>query len=128
MDDRPGAWTARSDDAFLAALSAAPTAHAGIGAAMRQTVRAGGLAVEATARPISHAVERAIAERLRRGVEDGDVSTDAEIADLSSFVASVAIGMATLNHSAVNEGALDRMTSLALAAWPPSCLETLKNG
>jgi len=56
-------------------------------------------------------------ERLRRGVEDGDVPPDADIAAISAFFTTVLHGLSIQANDGASREELHRVADAAIAAW-----------
>ena len=63
------------------------------------------------------AAAQAIRERLARGVAEGDVGADTDIAALASFYASVLKGMSLSARDGAQRDELHRVVDCAMAAW-----------
>jgi AcrR family transcriptional regulator len=60
----------------------------------------------------------ALRERFQRAVEEGDLASDAEPADLARFVATVLHGMSVQASGGASRRELQRVAQIALRAWP----------
>ena len=62
--------------------------------------------------------EAAIRRRLQRAKSEGDLSTDADPADLARYIATVLYGMAVQAAGGANRGKLQRVVEMALRTLP----------
>jgi AcrR family transcriptional regulator len=60
----------------------------------------------------------ALRERFQRAVEEGDLASDADPADLARFIATVLQGMSVQASGGASRRELDRVTQIALRSWP----------
>jgi AcrR family transcriptional regulator len=60
----------------------------------------------------------ALRERFQRAVEEGDLASDADPADLARFMATVLQGMSVQASGGASRRELDRVTQIALRSWP----------
>ena len=58
-----------------------------------------------------------VADRLRRGVADGDVPPDADIAAISAFFTTVLHGLSIQAHDGASREELQQVVDVAMAAW-----------
>jgi AcrR family transcriptional regulator len=58
-----------------------------------------------------------LAQRLNRGVRDGDVPPDADVATVAAFFHAVMLGMALRARDGASERTLTAVASAAMAAW-----------
>ncbi|MFM0348204.1 MULTISPECIES: TetR/AcrR family transcriptional regulator [Paraburkholderia] len=65
--------------------------------------------------------ERAIRERIERGVADGDVGSLADINALSSFYVSILKGLSVSARDGMKQAELEKVVTCAMAAWDASC-------
>ena len=65
--------------------------------------------------------ERAIRERIERGVADGDVGSLADINALSSFYVSILKGLSVSARDGMKQADLEKVVTCAMAAWDASC-------
>lgn len=56
-------------------------------------------------------------DRLRQGIEDGDVPPDTDIAAISAFFTTVLHGLSIQAHDGASREELDDVASAAMAAW-----------
>jgi hypothetical protein len=63
-------------------------------------------------------VENAYVERLRRGVEAGDLPADTDVKRLGAYFATVFRGMAAQARDGKSKRQLAEIGHLAMAAWP----------
>jgi AcrR family transcriptional regulator len=124
--------------ALLVALDA-PTARRAVEAFLRRFVRwatdrstpPGCLTVQAGAAPdglppaihsalaaVRKSGEAALANRLRRAAEDGELPGDADAAELARYVATLTQGIAVQAAGGATRAQLDRVIDRALVAWP----------
>lgn len=61
--------------------------------------------------------EKVIAQRLRRGVKEGDLPSSTDINALASFYSSIIDGMAIQAKDGASPKALDNVVKCAMAAW-----------
>lgn len=62
--------------------------------------------------------EDAIAERIRRGVQEGELARNVQVPDLAKFFAGVFQGMAIQARDGAKRENLEAMAQLAMKAWP----------
>lgn len=62
--------------------------------------------------------ETYLAERIRKGIEDGDMPADADVEGLAAFVHSVVRGMAVLSRDGASREKLLNVGRIAMAALP----------
>jgi AcrR family transcriptional regulator len=65
----------------------------------------------------AHAEER-FAQRLRKGVEDGDLPPETDVLALAAFYSAVARGMAVLARDGASQQKLKAVADIAMQAWP----------
>ncbi|MCB8882126.1 TetR/AcrR family transcriptional regulator [Acidisoma cellulosilytica] len=70
------------------------------------------------ARGIRHWAENAMADRLRRGVAEGDLPSDIDAAGLAAFFEAVIRGMAIKATDGATRDSLFETGRLAMQAWP----------
>ncbi len=61
--------------------------------------------------------EKVIKQRLRRGIDEGDLPPSADIHTLAAFYASVADGMAIRARDGASRKSLGAIVKCAMAAW-----------
>jgi AcrR family transcriptional regulator len=62
--------------------------------------------------------EQALAERLKRAKEEGDLPPDSDPVDLACYVMTVAQGMAVQAVAGADRAALYKVAEMTLRAWP----------
>lgn len=62
--------------------------------------------------------ERLLADRLKRGVSEGDLSADANVEELASYFGTVFRGMAVQARDGRSRAQLQAIGRLAMRAWP----------
>lgn len=62
--------------------------------------------------------ENAIADRLRRGIRDGEMARNVRVPELAKFFAGVFQGMAIQARDGASRESLEAMARLAIEAWP----------
>lgn len=85
----------------------------------------GALACSAAAEPVRQelvkrraAFELALCDRLDQAKESGDLPTTVQPADLARFIMTITQGMAVQGSSGATRQSLQRVATMALAAWP----------
>jgi len=69
---------------------------------------------------LRHSAERAIQERIARGVAEGDVNPGADIDDLASFYVAVLKGLSLSARDGASKHELDSVVTRAMSAWDAS--------
>lgn len=69
-------------------------------------------------RSIRDSAERALAERLRQGVADGDLPKDTDIEGLAAYFEAVLRGMAVDARDGASTDRLRKIGATAMRAWP----------
>jgi AcrR family transcriptional regulator len=64
--------------------------------------------------------QAAIAERIRRGIAEGDVPADTNAEGLAAFYSALARGMAVLACDGASRERLQEIVESGMRAWPPS--------
>ncbi|MCJ2058511.1 TetR/AcrR family transcriptional regulator [Methylobacterium sp. J-048] len=59
-----------------------------------------------------------LGERIRKGIEDGDVPADVDVEGLAAFVHSLVRGLAVLSRDGASREKLLNVGRIAMAAWP----------
>lgn len=75
-------------------------------------------AVEADLREIRRLSRQAVLERIRKGVEDGELAPDTDAEALADFIATVARGMSRSAQDGATADELLKVADLAMKAWP----------
>ncbi|MFI6039267.1 TetR family transcriptional regulator C-terminal domain-containing protein [Streptomyces sp. NPDC051315] len=85
----------------------------------------GALAVGDASEPVRRALAAcraaildAIAQRLRQGVDDGDLPADTDVADLARYVIVTSNGIAVQAAGGATRDELLRSIAVAMRAWP----------
>ena len=141
-------YLARSSEWFLAALAASPHArtafHGLLSAAARQftqTDRPTGCMVSLACTTVSPALDplrdlaagmrrraqEAMADRLRRAIESGELPEDTDAEALARFYAAVSRGMAVFARDGASYEELQSVVDLSMRAWPSADTETNSN-
>ncbi len=66
------------------------------------------------------AAQSAMAARIQRGVDEGDVPQDTDVAALAAFYSALSRGMAVQARDGASRDRLQEIVEVGMRAWPPA--------